>query len=359
MTTLPTATSGPSTAAGAVVGRAATAFLILLLGVAPASGQPAASSLTLHPEGGEAVDAATTLVAARGDGIWNLLQRAGVEPTPSAIEAFKDRNRGRLVHGDQLLVGRSYAVPGAGPRAQTFPIFGPDHERVELRSERLAGRIYYIVSGHGGPDPGSIGRYGGRRLPEDEIAYDVSLRLARRLLREGATVHLIVQDPDDGIRDGASLPLDHDERYAGGGRIPLDQLRRLRDRVRIINRLYAAHGGRAAEQRVLSIHVDARGTRREPQIDVHFLVASRRGRRTAASLRAAFRDQYARVQPGRGYDGTVDTGNLYVLRRTRPVAVLVELGNIRNPRDQMRLTRARNREAVAAWLADGLLREVR
>jgi len=333
------------------------AVLSVLLASPPAAGQLARHALTLN--GPDAPDSTTTLRAARGDGIWNLLQRAGVEPTPSAIEAFKDRNRERLIRGDELLAGRSYTVPAGGSRMGTFPIFGPEYDRVERRSDRLAGRVYYIVGGHGGPDPGTIGRYAGRRLPEDEIAYDVSLRVARRLLEEGATVHLVVQDPDDGIRDGSRFPLDHDERYLGGSRIPLSHLGRLRDRVRIINRLYREHGGRSTYQRVLALHVDARGSRRDPQIDVHFLVASRRGRRMADGLRVAFRHQYARVQPGRGYDGTVDVRNLYVLRHTLPVAVLVELGNIRNSRDQRRLTVARNRQAVADWLVDGLLREAK
>ncbi|MDP2479999.1 MAG: N-acetylmuramoyl-L-alanine amidase [Candidatus Palauibacterales bacterium] len=334
-----------------------TAVAALVLGAAtgPATAQLASHALTL--EDAAAVDSITTLEAARGDGIWDLLQRAGIAPTPAAIAAFKRRNRGRLIHGDGLLAGRSYTVPAGGSRVGTFPIFGSEYARVERESDRLSGRIYYIVSGHGGPDPGTVGRYAGRRLPEDEIAYDVSLRLARRLLEEGATVYLIVQDPDDGIRDGSRFPLDHDERYVDGRRIPRSQLARLRDRVRLINRLYAEHGGSATVQRVLSLHVDARGSRREPQIDVHFLVASRRGRRMARGLRAAFRHQYARVQPGRGYDGTVDVRNLYVLRHTRPVAVLVELGNIRNGLDQRRLTRSRNRQAVADWLVDGLLRE--
>jgi len=333
---------------------ALAAALVLLAAASPARAQMARGALSL--ESAADPPSSTILEAGRGDGIWDLLVRAGVRPTPSAIRAFESRNRGRLMHGNQLVAGRSYHVPAAGSRVATFPIFGPEYERVKRRSSRLAGQVYYVVSGHGGPDPGSIGRYRGRPLPEDEVAYDVALRLARRLIQEGATVHLIVKDPDDGIRDATHLPLDHDEVYTGGKRIPLDQLRRLRERVRDINRLYRKHGGAATVQRVLALHVDARSHRRNPEIDVHFLVDSRRGRRLANELRAAFRERYARAQPGRGYDGTVETRGLYVLRNTRPVAVLIELGDIRNPRDQVRLTRPGNRQAVADWIVDGLLK---
>lgn len=299
-----------------------------------------------------------TLTARSGDGIWTLLRRAGLSPTSAAIDEFKALNRGRLIRGDGLVAGRTYTLPtAAGPEVELYPIFGPDYELVERKTDRLAGHVYYIVSGHGGPDPGSIGRYAGRALPEDEVAYDVALRLARRLLEEGATVHIIVRDPDDGIRDGTVFRIDHDERYLENRPIALSQRRRLRDRTAIINRLYAEHRPTAKVQRVLALHVDARGTRHEPQIDVHFQVASDAGRRFGNVLLAQFRDEYARVQPGRGYDGTVDFRRLYLLRNTRPVAVLVELGNIRHPKDQIRLTKRINRQAVAEWLVRGLLRE--
>lgn len=326
---------------GAVVALGIAAVLSL---PAPASGQTEMAALT----------------AQRGDGIWSLLERAGLPPTRGYIRAFKELNEERLIRGDRLLAGRTYELPEApatGPGVTVVSLFGPRHERVARKSDRLAGHVYYIVGGHGGPDPGAIGRYGGRALPEDEVAYDVALRLARRLIEEGATVHLIVQDPDDGIRDGSRFGVDRDERYLGGVRISTRQARRLQDRVAIINRLYDEHRPTARLQRVLTLHVDARGKRHEPQLDVHFQVASSRSRRFAETLLATFRDQYRRVQPGRGYDGTVEFRNLYVLRHTKPVAALVELGNIRHPRDQVRLTRASNRQALAEWLTRGLLRE--
>ncbi len=53
---------------------------------------------------------------------------------------------------------------------------------------------FYVVSGHGGPDPGAIGRVGKHELHEDEYAYDIALRLARNPMQEGAEVHIIIQD---------------------------------------------------------------------------------------------------------------------------------------------------------------------
>ena len=324
-------------------------FLLLVAGLltASAASSVVAQTPTENPH--------TELTAERGEGIWTMLRRAGVTPTSSTVAEFKKLNADRLLRGDELVVGRAYSVPVSSVR---IPLFGPAYQDVTIRSDRLKGAVYYIVSGHGGPDPGSIGTYGGAMLPEDEIAYDVSLRLARRLIEEGATVHVIVQDPDDGIRDGTVFPNDKDEVYLGGERIVLNHVRRLRDRARIINELYDEHRATARVQRVLSLHVDARGSTHEPQIDVHFQVASHSARQFSEVLQDTIRDQYDRVQPGRGYNGTVQFRNLYMLRETKPVATLVELGNIRHPRDQIRLTQANNRQALAEWLLKGLVREL-
>ncbi|MEF2942948.1 MAG: N-acetylmuramoyl-L-alanine amidase, partial [Phocaeicola dorei] len=49
--------------------------------------------------------------------------------------------------------------------------------------------------------------------------------------------------------------------------------------------------------------------------------------------------------------------NLYVLRNTTPVAVFLELGNIRNKRDQQRLVLKNNRQALANWIAEGIVKD--
>jgi N-acetylmuramoyl-L-alanine amidase len=103
----------------------------------------------------------------------------------------------------------------------SWPIFGPDYSEVALRDQRLSGKFFYLISGHGGPDPGAIGKRGSAFLCEDEYAYDITLRLAKRLLEHGARVYVIVQDPNDGIRDDALLKSDRDEYYYGKKAISL------------------------------------------------------------------------------------------------------------------------------------------
>ena len=85
------------------------------------------------------------------------------------------------------------------------PLFGKAQASYSVTSSSLKGAVFYLVSGHGGPDPGCIGHYQGKERHEDEYAYDIILRLGRELLRRGAKVYFIIQDKKDGIRETAIL----------------------------------------------------------------------------------------------------------------------------------------------------------
>ncbi|MCB2218898.1 MAG: N-acetylmuramoyl-L-alanine amidase [Bacteroidetes bacterium] len=239
-----------------------------------------------------------------------------------------------------------------------FPIFGKEYEKVDIQSTALTGHVYYIVAGHGGPDPGAMGNYNGHVLCEDEYAYDISLRLARNLLEQNATVYMINRDPNDGIRSGAYLEPDKDEVCYPEQVIPLNQIRRLNQRVDAINSLYNQHKKVGAKkQRAIIIHVDSRATGQRIDMFFYHNPKSKNGKKLAENLRNTIAQKYDQHQKGRGYNGTVKARNLHMLRETYPVAVYAELGNIRNYKDQKRFIIEDNRQAVANWLLEGIMKD--
>lgn len=307
------------------------------------------------------------VVAEKGDGIYRLLTRYGLSAT-EYMNDFIELNKNLLGKGNTLIAGLKYKLPAANSALETkssetksrgtvkrFDVFGKNYEDVEIASDDLKGAIYYLVSGHGGPDPGAIGKYGSHNLCEDEYAYDVTLRLARRLIENGATVYMITRDPNDGIRDESYLKADHDEVCYPNQTIPLNQIKRLRQRTNAVNKLYGAN--KNSFQRMVAIHVDSRS--RGENIDVFFYhdKRSKTGTKTTKILQKTFQDKYNEHQPGRGYHGTVSTRNLYVVKNTYPVAVYIELGNINHHRDQQRFVISDNRQAVANWLTEGLIKD--
>lgn len=303
------------------------------------------------------------VTAQPGDGIHSLLLRHGLDAITCSPD-FIDLNRDVLGRNNMLFAGRDYTLPlcGAGadtdgregsPKVVENPVFGENYSRVPIRDEKLKGAVYYLIAGHGGPDPGAITRYGNRTISEHEYAYDVTLRLARRLLEHSATVYLIVQS-DEGIRNDSVLPMNNNQVVYPNQPIPRNQLLRLKQRTDAVNKLYARYGD--AYQRMISIHIDSRS--RGQNIDVFFYHHrnSAAGLRLAQNIHESFRQKYALHQPNRRYGGSVTPrSNLYVIRNTHPPAILIELGNLQNRRDQPRFIMSSNRQALANWIADGII----
>ena len=232
------------------------------------------------------------------------------------------------------------------------PLFGSRNATYPITSSELNGATFYLVSGHGGPDPGAIGIYQGRQLHEDEYAYDIVLRLGRELMMRGAKVHFIIQDKKDGIRSGYYLANSKRETCMGK-QIPLDQVQRLKQRCDAIDQLYRKD--KSAYKRAIFVHVDSRSQGKQTDVYFYHAKGSRNGKRLANTLRSTLTSKYKQHQPGRGFNGTVSERNLYVLRNTLPAAVFLELGNIQNKRDQQRLVQENNRQALARWIAEGIV----
>ncbi len=296
-----------------------------------------------------------TVTAQSGDGIYRLLQRYGL--SSDSLAAFIRLNRENLGPGNTLYQGREYKLPATEDFINE-PLFGSKLARVKVLDEQLGGAVFYLVSGHGGPDPGGMGKVGSHTLCEDEYAYDVTLRLGRCLMEHGAKVYFIIRDPHSGIQESRYLRSNKDEVCYPNQKIPLNQVARLRQRATAVNGLYKQDPA-ATYKRCIVIHVDAR--QQHEKIDIFFYHhrSSNAGKQLAITMRNTVEQKYRLNQPDRGYTGTVGTRSLYMINATAPPTVFIELGNIHHERDQKRLTEPNNRQALANWLAEAVLRDHR
>lgn len=317
-----------------------------------------------------AQDTLRTIVAEKGDGIYSLLRKYGLNPAHH-YQDFIALNSEQLVDNRILLEGREYVVPHVEEvkivdslekqsnkikpiKGTEYAIFGKDHALVLTASDRLKDNVYYLISGHGGPDPGAIAEYAGKIIAEDEYAYDITLRLARELLSHGAKVFIIVQDPNDGIRDDRILEIDRDEVAYPNLEIPLNQVARLKQRADIVNNLYAAHKGKY--QRLIITHVDSRSIGQNIDVFFYHHEKSKNGKKLSGNIHKTFQQKYKIHQPNRTYEGTVsDRTGLYMVRNTFPAMTYIEIGNIKNTKDQKRILDPVNRQALAKWISEGVL----
>jgi N-acetylmuramoyl-L-alanine amidase len=250
-------------------------------------------------------------------------------------------------------------ISSAGLRTKSVPIFGSDFKEIRIQDEVLKNKVYYLVSGHGGPDPGTIYRGQNMMLCEDEYAYDVTLRLARKLMEHGATVHMIVQDPNDGIRNEMYLDIDKDEKCITGYPLVLNQRLRLTQTTDAVNDLYRTHRKKGiADQNQLAVHIHVDSQHKDTRKDVYFYYQdeNKTSEAIAKRIQKTLDNKYKDLA-GRSYNGTVSTRNLFVMRNTIPSTIFMELGNIQNTLDHKRLLISSNRQALAEWLYDGLTGE--
>ncbi len=179
-----------------------------------------------------------------------------------------------------------------------------DHTRV----------VVVIDPGHGGPDPGAIGRGG---IREKDVVLDISLRLTEILERQGVQVVLTRANDRDLL---------------------------LEPRIQLANRIDA--------DLFVSVHVNAISLSR-PDVNGIETYHSRRASRQSRVLAGVLhRSILAAVG---GPDRGVRAADFVVIRMADMPAVLLELGFVTGAADAPRLADPQHRTVLAAAVARGIL----
>ena len=337
-------------------------------------------------------DSVRTVVAQQGDGIYKILRENGYE-AKDYYHKFLEINKDKIQLEDQLILGETYLLPekhdtikpehivvidtvqpvcvkpNSTAVSDSAPVCipAPNQEKMPqtkmdlriadtIKGTALKGAIFYLVAGHGGPDPGATSYVDGVMISEDEYAYDITLRLARCIEEQSGKVYMIIDDPDDGIREEKILKIDYDEYYYPGFGISRDKNQRLIERADAVNKLFYENKS-AKYQRVVVIHLDSRTSSQRVDAFFYYCHGSSKGKKLAETMYNVFRQKYAKFQPNRGYFGTVEERDLLVIKRVIPPAAFMEAGNINNERDRKRLLDASNRQALAKWLSEALIQD--
>jgi len=207
------------------------------------------------------------------------------------------------------------AVAIAGVRAASNRV---SQKNIEALSWSVANKVIVIDAGHGGPDPGAVGKSGSI---EKDIVLVLSKRLKEIFSHSGAQV-IMTRDNDQHINDDAKTSLDSKK---------VDELKQ---RVVIANKKKA--------DIVLSIHVNAfpAGNYRGSQ------VFYQRGSEKSKELAEDIQGELTRIL--QNTDRLVEPHDTYIMRESKMPAVTVEVGFISNP-DEEKLLMDKNYQGKMAW----------
>ncbi len=191
-------------------------------------------------------------------------------------------------------------------------------------SGAIAGRRVVIDPGHGGPDPGAVGRTG---LKEKDLVLDISRRLRKYLGRAGVYVTMVREDDRDFGRTWTSL------------------LARKREdlsyRADLANRTQA--------DLYLSIHANSIPDPRWSGAQVFYNPGRSFARELAASIQSAFA-----AHLGPNYR-RAEAADYRVLNDVQMPAATVEVGFLSNQYEEALLGTDDYREKIAAAIFQGVL----
>jgi N-acetylmuramoyl-L-alanine amidase len=265
------------------------------------------------------------------------------EPPAVVVDFANADNRmtaSTLEVGDKVVLGASVGpAPGKpgtqrltirlGERVGHSVVSEEGRVRVLLGRVELAGVRVVVDAGHGGHDPGAIGRSG---LEEKEVNLDIARRVQRRLQAMGAEVMMTRMD-DRPLR-------------------PWRRGNREEHRQELLARCAVANEGEA--HLFVSIHANAR--------EANPMAV----RGTETYYRKSDSESFAGVMQKElvGAVGLPDGGVKYhpkpivVLCQTNMPAVLVEVGYLSHPEDEAAIATAEVRERAAEGIANGVKRYV-
>ena len=106
------------------------------------------------------------------------------------------------------------------------------------------------------------------------------------------------------------------------------------------------------------MHVDSRHADAQTDLFFYHQRDSRTSEAVAEEMRATMARNYRRNGRTREYTGKVITRDLHMLREVDVPTVYIELGNIQHGFDQKRVLRTGNRQALANWFTEGIVRAV-
>lgn len=260
----------------------------------------------------------------------------------------------KLSKPDRLVV--DYVAQQATPAAAAKPkiTLPPVSRQITMteRQARLDIETIVLDPGHGGKDPGAIGRDG---LTEKEVVLDVALRL-RDLLRERLGKKVIMtRDKDEFIE------LDDRAKFANGYKADLFVSIHINSHPKRITRgIEMYHFGIASDRRAMEVAARENGDSIDHAQDFVDLIKAdlALSKRIEESQNLAWETKIAVVNNVSADYATEDhgvkTAPFYVLRYTAMPSILAELAFISNPVEERHLRQPAFRQKAAEGLFEGI-----
>ena len=305
---------------------------------------------------------ANVRAARRGDGVRLVFDLTGDIPSKAFTLQAEDGRPARLVVDLLSTIASTPAKPSpAAPTSKSEPVAVPAQSKADTPAPQAPLRdiIVAIDPGHGGKDPGALGRGGVR---EKNVVLEIAKRLKAEfdaipgfqgvLTRSGDTFIPLARRPQIAREKNAdffvSLHADSfpkDRRVYGGGVYALSLRGATSETARWLakreNAVDLSHGVDLGD-----VEEDIRRVLLNMSMDSAIRISKQAGTKVIAEMKGV----------ARMHRRQLEQANFVVLRSPDIPSLLVELGFLSNDQDVARLTKASEQKKVAQAIRRGIVR---
>jgi len=291
------------------------------------------------------------VVAEKGDGIFSILRKQGLNPAKYYAE-FVKLNEKNLRNGSELHLGRAYLIPYAedsfkrtaihvqADEDKEESIFKSELATISPKSAKLKNAVIYLISGNS-PTQSSTS--------VNQITNEITLNLAQELMVHGAQVYLIKSEAEQ----KHVLVKQTENKNTEGAMADLSQMQ---EYVETINKKYLKHQGKY--QRLLITRVNNNITEKHCEVSVYHHNSSENGRSIAANIQRIFNENSIKSKPFKEYTEIfTDKNNLYLAKNALPAITLIDIGNTKKPTVKDAILVKSNQELLSNLIASGVLND--
>lgn len=295
-----------------------------------------------------AQDSLKTVIAQKGDGIYSMLRKQGIDPV-RYYEDFIALNESNLKSGSRLHEGREYIIPHVTgsfkemgvkvqlPQGLETPIFDKEVESFVRKDSSLHNVVYYLIS------TGTTRGKATRNTGESPLENDIATWLAKELLQHGAQVYLL---QDFRFLSASGSEGENREEFIAETKV-LDTY------IDVVNKRYLKHSGKY--QRLLIIQENDGISKSGLDVTIYHHDSSLKGKKLANNIQRMFQDRSVKQKYIKNSAGVfTDQKDLYLAKNTLPTMTYIEIGQ--NPKSDGGTFKARsNKKNLTDLITNGIL----
>ncbi|MCL6267636.1 N-acetylmuramoyl-L-alanine amidase [Flagellimonas myxillae] len=278
-----------------------------------------------------------TVVAEKGDGIFSMLRKQGLDPVKH-YEEFIILNKDDIKDGSLLHIGRNYKIPISedsyktkGVQVSTTdqeekPLFDAELGKMYHKSEALKDAVYYLIA----EDSASA---------QNHFVADITKNLAAELLEQGATVYVM------GNTEEQEQEVEVDQ----------TQMEKLGSYIDAINKRYLQHQGKY--QRLLVIRANGILQSGNLDVSVYHHDKSEQGQRLAENLQNVFKKNSAVKKSEINSKTFEDKSTLFLAKNTLPAVSMITVNKHTKKSTENAIPVRSDKRAFANWITDGILKD--